>query len=155
MRLLALLLTCACLAVAGWFGYDLWQRLQTPPPAVPTLAAALPDETGAQPDRAGQTRAWPSLFGTRDVPEPQPPQPPAPPAPPMPPIDSLGYRLKGVVSAEGGNWAIVTHPTGDVILKPGDDLTEGIQVDEIDDQGLWLTRGGDRVLLGFDAPAGQ
>lgn len=155
MRLLALLLTCACLVVAGWFGYDLWQRLQAPPAPLPTLAAALPTEAGAQPDQAGKARVWPGLFGTRVVPEPQPPQPPAPPEPPMPPIDSLGYRLKGVVGAEGGNWAIVTHPTGDVILKPGDELVDGIRADEIDDQGLWLIRGSDRVLLGFDNPAGQ
>lgn len=151
MRALALTLMLACLALAGWTGHRLWQRVSQPPAAALSLTAAMP-ATEATPATGGTiSRNWPALFGTAAAPE---PQPPAPPAPPMPPIESLGYRLKGVVSAGTAHWAILAHPTGDVILKPGDTLTDGITVEAIDEQGLWLSRGGERVLLGFDPPEG-
>ena len=48
------------------------------------------------------------------------------------------------------NWAIVNHPTGDVILRVGDDLVEGVTVVGISAEGLWLQRDGERLLLGFE-----
>ena len=78
---------------------------------------------------------WPLLFGRV---EPQPPKPAAPPQPPAPPLSSLGYTLRGVIVNDGQSWAIITHPSGDRIVKVGDTLTAGIKVAAIDDTGLVL-----------------
>lgn len=154
MRFVALLLTLLLLGLAGHSGLALWQRMQAPPEAPPSLSALLPREGTSGTDTPAPARRWPPLFG-----EPQPPAPPVqaepqPPAPPMPPIESLGYRLKGVVRNGKADWAIVTHPTGDVLLKVGDPLTEDLTVVAIEAEGLWLSRSGnsaDRVLLGFES----
>lgn len=157
MRLVALLLTLLLLGLAGQSGYALWQRMQAPPAAPPTLTALLPQAGQSGAETPAPARRWPPLFG-----EPQPPAPPAPPvqaepqppAPPMPPVESLGYRLKGVVRNGKADWAIVTHPTGEFLLKVGDALTEDLTVVAIEAEGLWLSRAGDsddRVLLGFES----
>jgi len=151
MRLVALLLSLLLLALAGWIGFGLWQRMATPAPAPRSLAALLPDATPDTGGTRGPVRHWPPLFG-----EPQPPAPPVqvepqPPAPPMPPIESLGYRLKGVVRNGKADWAIVTHPTGDLLLKVGDTLSDGITVDAIDAEGLWVSNGKTRTVLGFES----
>jgi len=144
MRLIASLMTFGCLALAAWLGQQLWQLHSTLQPAPPALSAQLapgPATTGAAPARA---RIWPALFGTPVTVEPQPP------APPLPPIASLGYRLKGVVRNGSADWAIVTHPTGDLLLKAGDMLTEGVEVLEISAEGLWLGNAEQRQLLEFE-----
>ena len=76
---------------------------------------------------------------------------PQPPAPPAPPIESLGYSLKGVVSDGASRWAIVSHPTGEALLKVGDPLGEAYTVTAIDVQGLWgvSSPGAEPQLLGF------
>ena len=72
-------------------------------------------------------------------------------APPAPPIESLGYSLKGVVSDGASRWAIVSHPTGEALLKVGDPLGEAYTVTAIDVQGLWgvSSPGAEPQLLGF------
>lgn len=147
MRVIALLFSLTFLAATAFWGHDLWQRLQAPADSSRSLVAALPADTPEPANARPPSRSWPALFGEFARPEPQPPQPPSPP---MPPIESLGYQLKGVVSNGDARWAIVTHPTGDVILKVGDSLVEGVKVDAIDDEGVWLTSGKNRVLLGFE-----
>jgi len=157
MRVIATLLTLSFLAIAIWLGQGLWQQLQRQPDTSVQLAAVRTTGTADRIDPATPPRRWPALFGTPKVVEPQPPQPPQvvpepqPPAPPMPPIESLGYRLKGVVRNGSADWALVTHPTGDIILRIGDSLGETeLKVEAIDAEGLWLSRGGERVLLGFE-----
>ncbi len=101
---------------------------------VPTPVASVAPDT---------VLTWPAVFGTAPVVEPQPPAPPTPPVepqPPAPPIESLGYVLKGVIVNEGDRWAIVTHPTGDVILRVGDTLVEGVEVVDITEAGVALRR---------------
>mgnify|MGYP000709866927 CR=1 FL=1 len=153
MRVIAVLLSLGLLGLAAWNGRGLWQQLQTPLSETRVLSAAVPT---ANPDNAVarlQVRRWPALFGQFQRPEPQPPKPPEPPQPPQPPkpqIESLGYRLQGVVRNGSANWAIVNHPTGDVILRVGDSLVEGVTVVGISAEGLWLQRDGERLLLGFE-----
>ena len=157
MRVIASLLTLIFLTAALWLGEGLWQQLHQPEAAL-QLARVQPMAATDQPDAAPQPRRWPALFGTPKVEEPQPPVPveaplaePQPPTPPQPPIESLGYRLKGVVRNGTADWAIVTHPTGDMILRLGDHLGEaGPEVVEIAPEGLWLLRGGERQFLGFE-----
>jgi len=155
MRWLAWLLTPLTLAAAVWSGGMLWRAVQDPlpeagqiakDPAADALALNLPEP---QPP----TR-WPSLFGTFTPPEPQPPRPPEPveaqpPQPPAPPLESLGYALKGVVSNGGNRWAIVSHPTGDRLLRVGDTLAEGVTVLAIEPEGLRIDNQGQNALLAF------
>ncbi len=156
MRLLAIFASLLALAGVAYGGHALWQALQAPLPAAalappPAPAAAAPDDT--RPTTA--PRHWPAVFGAAPKAEPQPPAPPTPPVaaqppkPPMPPIESLGFALKGMVRNGTGDWAIVTHPTGEQILRVGDELTPGVTVVEITAEGLWVERDGERSLLGF------
>jgi len=154
MRVIAVLLTLTFLATAVWQGQGLWQQLQQPKDTAVHLATVRPMDAGSQAEQATPPRRWPTLFGTPKVVEPQPPQPPQPvaePPPPKPPIESLGYRLKGMVRNGSADWAIVGHPTGDVLLRVGDRLGETeLRVEAIETEGLWLSRDGERVLLGFE-----
>ncbi len=157
MRVIATLLTLSFLAIAIWLGQGLWQQLQRPEAGAVQLAAVRTTALADRIDPALPPRRWPALFGTPKVVEPQPPQPPQvvaepqPPKPPMPPIESLGYRLKGMVRNGSADWAIVGHPTGDVLLRVGDRLGETeLRVEAIEAEGLWLSRDGERVLLGFE-----
>lgn len=156
MRVIASLLTLIFLAAAGWLGQDLWQQLRQPAPAL-HLARVQPAAPSDQIAAAPAGRRWPPLFGLPVVVAPQPPEPPKPvaepqpPKPPLPPIETLGYRLKGMVRNGSADWAIVTHPSGDVILRLGDRLGDnGPRIEAIEPEGLWLDHGGERVLLGFE-----
>ncbi|MDU8912183.1 hypothetical protein [Aestuariicoccus sp. MJ-SS9] len=158
MRVLAFLATLAALAAAALAGQELRQVLERP---VPDTAAPPVTAAGADPDPAraapAPPRDWPALFGEVVVAEPQPPKPPAPapepqpPRPPAPPIDSLGYSLQGLVSEGENRWAIVSHPTGETLLRVGDMLGEIYEITAIDAQGLWARAApdADPVLLGF------
>lgn len=162
MRLLAIVTAFAMLAALALAGQALWAALQAPPDAQLAAAAgsdAGPDAgSGAAPqtkESPGVLRQWPALFGKLKVVEPQPPAPPTPPqptpppAPPTPPVGSLGYSLKGVLLIDGQTWAMVSHPTGDLILQIGDVLSEGFTVARIDSEGLWLDTGTGQELLAF------
>ncbi|MFC6758545.1 hypothetical protein ACFQFQ_01945 [Sulfitobacter porphyrae] len=47
-------------------------------------------------------------------------------------------------------WAMVSHPTGDQLMRVGDTLSNGATVKRIDEQGVWVDNGGDDLaLLGF------
>ncbi len=155
MRVIAFIALLIATAAVGFGGYTLWLALDAPvPPAVsgPRSAPEQAPDANVPPQVA---RRWPSVFGEAIVEEPQPPTPPtppvqvAPPQPPAPPIDALGFALQGMVRNGTGDWAIVTHPTGDVILRVGDTLVEGVTVVEIAAEGVWVLRDGTRSLLGF------
>lgn len=100
---------------------------------------------------------WPPVFGHPKppeppaAPEPTPPAPVAePPKPPAPPVESLGYQLKGLVRTDTAVWALVSHPTGERIMRVGDSLADGIVITRIDEAGVWLDTGGDALaVLGF------
>ncbi len=158
MRLFAFVAALAMLAAAAFAGQALWTVLQDPVPDRDMRQASAP---ALAVPRAGQAAVpldtWPPVFGTRVVPEPQPPRPPdpapepQPPRPPAPPLDSLGYSLKGVVSDGTSRWAMVSHPTGEQLLKVGDALSETYTVSAIDEQGVWVQSDpeADPQLLGF------
>ena len=105
------------------------------------MAAAATDQTSAAP--------MPALFGTYRPPEPQPPAP-VEAQPPTPPISSLGYSLRGVFASGDDSWAIVSHPTGEQILRVDDELTPGMVVARIDEAGLWVRTANGDELMGFD-----
>lgn len=158
MRFLAFLATLAALAAAALAGQELLQVMERPVPAAAEAPAPEPGTPVALARAAPQPpRDWPPLFGTRVIEEPQPPKPPAPPSepqpprPPAPPIDSLGYSLQGVVSDGANRWAIVSHPTGEQLLRVGDMLGEAYEITAIDANGLWGRAAPDAepVLLGF------
>ncbi|WP_204115951.1 hypothetical protein [Shimia biformata] len=165
MRLVAWILTIVLLVGAALSGVRLWQGMTTPPPDLPPLALAPGTGEAQPPEPPSPPPSWPPLFGRYQKPEPQPPAPPPPapepqpPQPPLPPLDSLGYTVTGMIRTGDGSgdgtggsvWAMVSHPTGAVILREGDRLGEDMRVVRIDNDGVWLDRGrGDPELLAFE-----
>lgn len=155
MRWLAWLLTPLTLVAAVWAGDQLRRALEDPLPAVSAAARAARDDTIALdlPEPQPPMR-WPSLFGTYTPPEPQPPRPPepvaeTPPQPPAPPIDSLGFALKGLVTDGANNWAIVSHPTGERLVRVGDQLSQGVTVTAIEPGGITVDNHGTEARLIF------
>lgn len=155
MRWLAWLLTPLTLAAAVWSGEGLYRVMQNPLPEVSEDVPAPRDETLALdlPEPQPPMR-WPALFGTYIPPEPQPPRPPEPvlaepPRPPAPPLDSLGYALKGVVSDGDTRWAIISHPTGERMIRVGDALADQIIVTAIETGGLRVDNHGEDAFLAF------
>jgi len=155
MRFAAFFALLISLAAAGWAGQALWQELQVSYDPVTARAEGLREAEPQPPAQAPAPRNWPLLFGEKMPPQPpkQPEPPktePEPPAQKSPPLDALGYTLKGVVRASGSVWAMVSHPTGEQVLRVGDDLGAGMIVARIDEQGLWAGAQGDEpALLGF------
>lgn len=157
MRLAAFLLTLVALVGAGFAGeraLRVWSDDNLP--AAPVIARAADGAATSQPMPPRDAMRWPALFG--ELQPPAPPEPPAPepvaepqpPKPPLPPLDSLGFALKGVVRSGDAVWGLVSHPTGERILRVGDEMASGFTVDKIDENGLWLDIGDDTpVLLGF------
>lgn len=158
MRLLAFIATLAGLAAAALAGQGLWQAVSEAGQELPAPAPApLAPATAPEPQPPKPPMIWPALFGELAPPAaPEPPevdpQPPEPePQPPGPPLDSLGYRLKGVIRADSLVWALVSHPTGEQVVRVGDSLAEGLVVARIDKDGLWIDTGRDTPeLLAFE-----
>ncbi|WP_373051341.1 type II secretion system protein N [Thalassovita aquimarina] len=155
MRLIAALCTVMTLAAAGFAGQALWQEVNAPVEDLQPMAAGPETDQAAAPAQPRATRHWPPIFG-----EPQPPAPaappkqaiaePQPPKQPKPPLSSLGYTLKGVVRAGPDTWAVLSHPTGEKLLRRGEKLGGGIVVARINEAGIWLSRDGDEAeLLAF------
>lgn len=155
MRRLAIPVTVAMLLAAGWSGWSLWRVLAEP--AVVPDAAPAPVALSAPAQPASRaTGPVPAIFGPplppgRPAPRPAPePVAPEPPEPPEPPLASLGYRLNGVVQADGTTWATLSHPAGERLVRTGDRLAPGIVVTRIDAEGVWVRRSdGAPELLGF------
>ncbi|MYM55948.1 type II secretion system protein N [Thalassovita mangrovi] len=155
MRLIAALCTLLTLAAAGFAGQTLWQEVNAPAADAQPAAMRAGTDSAAPPAPPRALRHWPPVFG-----EPQPPAPvqqpkqaaaePQPPKQPKPPLSSLGYTLKGVVRAGAETWAVLSHPTGERLLRKGEALDGGIVVAKIDETGIWLSRDGDAAeLLAF------
>lgn len=155
MRLIAALCTLMTLAAAGYAGQALWQEVNAPAADPQPVAMRAGADPAAPPTPPRALRHWPPVFG-----EPQPPAPaqqpkqatqePQPPKQPKPPLSSLGYTLKGVVRAGSETWAVLSHPTGERLLRQGEALDGGIVVAKIDEVGIWLSRDGDEAeLLAF------
>ncbi|KAA8609012.1 hypothetical protein [Salipiger aestuarii] len=152
MRILATLCTLAALTAAILAGAQLWQQVaRWQADAAPALAPANAPALPAPPPPAPPAR-WPAIFG-----EPHPPAPPEPPAAepqppgaPKPPLDSLGYRLRGVVRSHDKLWALVSHPTGETLVRAGDVIAPGIRALRIAAEGLYISRDEDAPeLLAF------
>lgn len=149
VRLLVALCTLAALAGAALAGKELHRVLTSgAPAALDVFAAAAPEPQPPQ-SSSRTTLTWPALFGEARKVEPQPPTPPQPPQPQAPPVSSLGYVLRGTVELSGETWAIVSHPTGERILRVGDALAEGVNVTGIDAMGLVLQSARGREVLEF------
>lgn len=157
MRLIAAFCTLLALAGLGFAGLELKSALDAPVP--PRLNQAVPVqqvESARSEETLREPLYWPALFGEPQPPEPpappdppKPKEPPKPPQPPGPPIESLGFTLQGIVSDGDSTWAIVSHPTGDRLLRVGDSLAEGVTVTGIDASGLLLDNGGTEARLDF------
>lgn len=160
LRLIAAVMTLVALVGAGFAAHRLYEVVQAD--ADQALPVAPIGGAAPQPPQPGEapapTRIWPAVFGALAPPAPPPAPPvpvaePQPPRPPAPPIESLGYTLNGVVRAGDAVWGMVSHPTGDRIVRIGDALAENVSVIRIDEDGLWVDNGGDApVLLGFVDP---
>lgn len=156
MRWIAAFCTLIMLVALGLAGMELRAALSDPTPqAAPAQIARAVVEVGQDSPTQEVAVPWPMLFG-----EPMPPvapkQPvaveptPQPSAPLSPPLSSLGYVLKGIVRSGDAVWGIVSHPSGDTILRVGGVLDNGMSVTRIDDAGLWVDTGRDAPeLLGF------
>ena len=160
MRAIAAIMTLLALGAAAVGGQRLREVMSAPDVAVGAPASAYaPAASDAAPAPPAPTRQWPALFGELappappeppqpPAPEPEPePQPPAPPKPPQPPVESLGYALKGVIRAGDSVWAMVSHPTGERIMRVGDELADGVTIIRIDEEGLWVDNGGDTLEM--------
>lgn len=160
MRTVAYALALVALAGAGLAAEALRAALTDPLPAPEAAAARHRDAGLARPEAVPPQPPgpWPELFGAVKVPQPRPPAPPEPeppaaqPVPPEPPLASLGYGLKGLVSSGAARWAILGHPTGELLLRVGDRLGDSAYtVTAIDVRGLWAAApGAEPQLLGFD-----
>ncbi|AZV80657.1 hypothetical protein EBB79_22135 (plasmid) [Parasedimentitalea marina] len=121
MRLIAVICTLPALTAALWAGQQLWLEMRAPAaPAVVYAAPAASDRVAEPQPRPN--RRWSALFGEKQPPKPQPPTPaaePQPPKPPVRPLQSFGYALNGVVQTGGTAWAMVSHPTGEHLVRPG------------------------------------
>jgi hypothetical protein len=154
--MIAAFFTLLMLVATVLAGMELSAGLATPAPATaPVPVERAVAETDANLALEATALVWPALFG-----EPLPPAPPPapaqvtqeaqPPTPPKPALGSLGFELKGLVRAGGAVWGLVSHPTGEKIMRVGDTLTDGVTISRIDEQGLWVVRGDDPPeLLGF------
>jgi hypothetical protein len=160
MRLIAAIMTLVALAASGLAGQKLHETLNAPDAELAGVELARADLSEPQPPMPPTPpRRWPALFGEVQPPappapepvaEPQPPVPVAEPQPPRPPIESLGYQVKGVVRLDQSIWAMVSHPTGEKLLRVGDMLTDDVEIMRIDEAGIWVDYGADEpVLLGF------
>lgn len=161
MRAIAAIMTLVALAAAAFAGQKLRDVVMQPDTETAVQTATVGTVSDPQtPITQPPARRWEPLFGELAPPAPpEPPappapvpepQPPAPPEPPKPPVDSLGYSLNGVIRAGDSVWAIVSHPTGERIIRVGDELIEGLKIGRIDEAGLWVDNGGDTLeLLGF------
>lgn len=154
-RFLAVLVTLAALGAGGWLGTALWEARETTliqPPNIEIARAGSGEDTRSE---ARRSRGWPALFGElappapaqEETPEPQPPAPEPEAVPPSPPLESQGYGLSGIIRSGNERWAIVTHPTGDKILKPGDALIAGAVVVEITAESIVVETGRGRETL--------
>ena len=161
MRAIAAIMTLLALGAAAFAAQKLRDVVMQPEAEAGVSVAAIGTQAAPQtPTSQPPARQWAPLFGelapptppeppAPPTPEPEP-QPPAPPEPPKPPVDSLGYALKGVIRAGDAVWAMVSHPTGERIIRVGDELVEGLVIKRIDEAGLWVDNGGDTLeLLGF------
>lgn len=158
MRLIAAFFTLLMLAATVLAGLELSAALAAPTPrAAPAIVARAVAEIEAGANENDAALVWPALFGSPEPPAP-PPAPLAPvvveetqpPAPPKPPLRSLGYELKGVIQAGNAVWGLVSHPTGDQIMRVGDTLSDDMVIARIDEMGLWVDVGADQPeLLGF------
>lgn len=144
MRLVAALIFLLTLAAAAMAGQVLWHEINAPAPDVTPARTAASGSAEAPVAIGSGARRWPALFG-----EPQPPAPAAPvrsepaaPSAPLPPLESLGFQLKGVVRSGTQVWAMIGHPSGDQLVRVGDELGRGIEVTDINEDGLWLRRAG-------------
>lgn len=153
MRLIAPLFTLAALALAALAAQQLWLLLSAPQHQQAQRPPLSQQAAEPQPQPPRSSAPWLPLFGEKQPPRPASPakQQPQPPKPSLPPIESLGYVLKGRVQAGQATWAIVAHPSGEQLVRQGDQLREGIKVLRIDAQGLWISRqGAAPEVLGFD-----
>ncbi|MEQ9241950.1 hypothetical protein [Roseovarius indicus] len=154
MRLLAYIVLLIALASAGWAAQQFWDEW-TVEREPEVRRSATPSESAPQPERRQTARQWPAVFGEPQppaAPEPQPPkkEEPQPPPKAMPPLDSMGYKLTGVIEMDDGVWAMISHPSGAQILRQGDELTDGLTVTRITKTGLWAAPdGGEEMMLGF------
>ncbi len=155
MRLIAAIMTLVTLAAAGLAGQQLYETVNVPEAALDVAALTQTNSAEPQPPTpAAPSQRWPALFG-----EVQPPLPKAPeiiaetptpaqePQPPKPPVSSLGYSITGLVDLGDSAMAMVSHPTGNKLMRVGDDLADGVIIKRIDEAGLWVDNGADKLEL--------
>ena len=129
-----------------------------PPPGTSSTvssAVAASPATAGNISAAEQPALWPALFG-HPAPEPTPAPPPEPePEPedyePEPyEYDTDHYILRGLVSEEGGGWALLETDTGVIVVGVGDILPEGETVTQILGSGIEIDADGTFYFLSFD-----
>ncbi len=133
-----------CLLAAGALGYGGGHLFLTLTSS--ELRQARPVEVDTSQAEANAEAAetdmddWPPVFGTY-VPD-EPVVTAAPKA-------SVKYNLVGLLAGTEKPWAIVGSSQGDTLVGIGDALPGGETVEEIDAQGVWITRGDQREVIGF------
>jgi type II secretory pathway component PulC len=134
-----------------WAIHALWVAIEPPerPPQVETAvrakAGGVAAEDQGEADELRPERAWPALFG-ESAPEPQDLEAPAPSA-------TVNFALKGLVTSGEMRWAIVTADGVDALVREGDTLAGGAEVEEIRPEGVWLRIDERRELVAFSDEA--
>ncbi len=155
MRLIAAIMTLVTLAASGLAGQKLYETVNAPVAQVDVAALAnVPNTEPQLTTQVAPSRRWPALFGEVQPPLPKAPvvlpQPPTSvqePQPPKPPVSSLGYSITGLVDLGDIVMAMVSHPTGNTLIRVGDTLATGVIVKRIDEAGLWVDNGADELEL--------
>lgn len=151
-RHLAWLLIAASSVAAGWSVAELLRVMNRTPAQSPAVAVAPVPETPTQstdPARVA-TRTdgldWPPVFGVPD-----PPLPAVSRGAAEPDVEDPveGYSLKGLAATGSGDWAFLSGPQAEVLVRPGDRLPNGAVVVDIGEDGVSVRMGNRRGIIRF------
>jgi hypothetical protein len=139
------LLGFLCAIGAGYGAGHLGLTLFGAPVPEENVVVRVDPQSVAATQAGGEQPPWPDAFGVFV------PEPPAPPEPePEAVVVNLNYLLKGLFANGSTAWAIVSDPSGEYLLRAGDELPGGALVKSIDKAGVWLETPQGPQLIAFD-----
>lgn len=101
-------------------------------------------QVAAIPSAKDVAKPWVDIFGIY-----QPDSPTQVTTEQAPAVVNHNYLLKGLFASADSSWAIVADPTGEYLLRAGDELPGGALVSDINEEGVWLMTSQGRELIAF------
>lgn len=144
-RLIGFILVLASAAAAVAAGLRLEQALSQPVASVQADDVVSPGDAVLSMDEEPGPRPFLAIFGTE--PEPIPSAPVAAAEPDEPEFD---HTLKGVIASGDMRWAILEGPSGDMLVREGDQI-DGGEIAHIHAEGVEVDIGGEVLTLTFSA----